>query len=79
MLSAGMPSSAPTFASAAPLCTPEMCIRDRSQPEPAYSGWRTSGGKTYYYSQTTNKPVTGIQCIDNKLYYFCLLYTSRCV
>lgn len=38
--------------------------------EPAYSGWRTSGGKTYYYSQTTNKPVTGIQCIDDKLYYF---------
>ena len=40
------------------------------EEEPAYSGWRTSGGKTYYYSQTTNKPVTGIQCIDNKLYYF---------
>ena len=39
-------------------------------PAPVYSGWRTSGGKTYYYSQTTNKPVTGIQCIDNKLYYF---------
>lgn len=38
--------------------------------EPVYSGWRTSGGKTYYYSQSTNKPVTGIQCIDNKLYYF---------
>ena len=44
--------------------------KDESQPEPAYSGWRTSGGKTYYYSQSTNKPVTGIQCIDNKLYYF---------
>ena len=29
--------------------------KDESQPEPAYSG---------------NKPVTGIQCIDNKLYYF---------
>lgn len=42
----------------------------KSDTEPAYSGWRTSGGKTYYYSQTTNKPVTGIQCIDNKLYYF---------
>jgi len=40
------------------------------EEEPAYSGWRTSGGKTYYYSQSTNKPVTGIQCIDNKLYYF---------
>ena len=25
--------------------------KDESQPEPAYSGWRTSGGKTYYYSQ----------------------------
>ena len=44
--------------------------KDESQPEPVYSGWRTSGGKTYYYSQSTNKPVTGIQCIDNKLYYF---------
>ena len=42
----------------------------KSDTEPVYSGWRTSGGKTYYYSQTTNKPVTGIQCIDNKLYYF---------
>ena len=43
---------------------------DKSDSEPVYSGWRTSGGKTYYYSQSTNKPVTGIQCIDNKLYYF---------
>ena len=42
----------------------------KSDTEPVYSGWRTSGGKTYYYSQSTNKPVTGIQCIDNKLYYF---------
>ena len=42
----------------------------KSDTEPVYSGWRTAGGKTYYYSQTTNKPVTGIQCIDNKLYYF---------
>ena len=39
-------------------------------PEPVYSGWRTEGGKTYYYSQSTNKKVTGIQSIDNKLYYF---------
>ena len=39
-------------------------------PEPVYSGWRTVGGKTYYYDQTTNKPVTGIQSIDNTLYYF---------
>ena len=44
--------------------------KDESQPEPVYSVWRTSGVKTYYYSQTTNKPVTVIQCIDNKLYYF---------
>lgn len=27
-------------------------------------------GNTYYYSQTTNQRVTGIQSIDNKLYYF---------
>ena len=27
------------------------------------------GGKTYYYDQYTNQPVTGIQSIDNKLYY----------
>lgn len=39
-------------------------------PEPVYSGWRTEGGKTYYYSQTTNQKVTGIQSIDKKLYYF---------
>ena len=38
--------------------------------EPVYSGWRTTGGKTYYYSSTTNEPVTGIQSIDDKLYYF---------
>ena len=43
---------------------------DKTEQEPVYSGWRTSGGKTYYYSQSTNKPVVGIQCIDNKLYYF---------
>lgn len=28
------------------------------------------GGKTYYYDQYTNQPVTGIRSIDNKLYYF---------
>ena len=38
--------------------------------EPVYSGWRTTGGKTYYYSSTTHEPVTGIQNIDDKLYYF---------
>ena len=38
--------------------------------EPVYSGWRTTGGKTYYYSSTTHEPVTGIQSIDDKLYYF---------
>ena len=38
--------------------------------EPEYSGWRTENGKTYYYSPTTHQPVTGIQCIDNKLCYF---------
>ena len=38
--------------------------------EPVYSGWRTVGGKTYYYDPGTNKPVTGIRAIDNKLYYF---------
>lgn len=40
------------------------------EPAPVYSGWRTENGKTYYYSQSTNKKVTGIQSIDNKLYYF---------
>ena len=39
-------------------------------PAPVYSGWRTVGGKTYYYDQYTNQPVTGIQSIDNQLYYF---------
>ena len=36
---------------------------------PQYSGWRTENGKTYYYDQNTHQPVTGIQSIDNKLYY----------
>ena len=40
------------------------------QDEPAYSGWRTENGKTYYYAQDTNKKVTGLRSIDGKLYYF---------
>ena len=44
--------------------------KDESQPEPAYSGWRTENGKTYYYAQDTNKKVTGLRSIDGKLYYF---------
>jgi GH25 family lysozyme M1 (1,4-beta-N-acetylmuramidase) len=35
-----------------------------------YSGWRTVNDKTYYYAQDTNEPVTGVQNIDGKLYYF---------
>ena len=37
---------------------------------PAYSGWRTEGGKTYYYDATTHQKVTGLQTIDDKIYYF---------
>lgn len=37
---------------------------------PAYSGWRTEGGKTYYYDPTTHEKVTGLQTIDDKIYYF---------
>lgn len=40
------------------------------EDEPAYSGWRTENGKTYYYAQDTNKKVTGLRSIDGKLYYF---------
>ena len=40
------------------------------EEEPAYSGWRTENGKTYYYAQGTNKKVTGLRSIDGKLYYF---------
>ena len=40
------------------------------EEEPAYSGWRTENGKTYYYAQNTNKKVTGLRSIDGKLYYF---------
>ena len=35
-----------------------------------YTGWLTKNGKTYYYSASTHKPVTGIQSVDGKLYYF---------
>ncbi len=40
------------------------------EPAPAYSGWRTENGKTYYYAQDTNKKVTGLRSIDGNLYYF---------
>lgn len=43
---------------------------DSTPAAPVYSGWRTENGKTYYYAQSTNKKVTGIQSIDGKLYYF---------
>lgn len=38
------------------------------EEEPAYSGWRTENGKTYYYAQDTNKKVTGLRSIDGKLF-----------
>ena len=44
-------------------------ITDKEEA-PAYSGWRTENGKTYYYAQDTNKKVTGLRSIDGKLYYF---------
>lgn len=37
---------------------------------PAYSGWRTESGKTYYYDPTTHQRLTGLQTIDDKIYYF---------
>ena len=37
---------------------------------PAYSGWRTEGNKTYYYDPTTHERLTGLQTIDDKIYYF---------
>ncbi len=43
---------------------------EEEEPAPAYSGWRTENGKTYYYAQNTNKKVTGLRSIDGKLYYF---------
>ena len=45
-------------------------LKKKEDPAPVYSSWRTSNGKTYYYSQTTNKPIKGIQTVDGKLYYF---------
>ncbi len=45
---------------------------DEAEPAPApvYSGWQTIDGKTYYYSQETNQPLTGLHTIDNKIHYF---------
>ena len=37
---------------------------------PAYSGWRTEGNKTYYYDPATHERLTGLQTIDDKIYYF---------
>ena len=37
---------------------------------PAYTGWHTEGGKTYYYDAATHQPLTGLQTIDDKIYYF---------
>lgn len=37
---------------------------------PSYSGWRTEGGKTYYYDPTTHQRLTGLQTVDDKIYYF---------
>lgn len=37
---------------------------------PAYSGWRTESGKTYYYDPSTHERLTGLQTIDDKIYYF---------
>lgn len=42
-----------------------------SQTQTKYSGWRTdAAGNTYYYSQSTHQPLTGIHTIDGVLYYF---------
>ena len=38
--------------------------------EPIYTGWVTKNGRNYYYDANTHLPLTGIQSIDNKLYYF---------
>jgi len=48
----------------------ELFFGKDEEETPQYSGWRTENGKTYYYDQNTHQPVTGIQSIDNKLYYF---------
>ena len=42
----------------------------KDEVEEEYTGWLTKNGKTYYYSASTHKPVTGIQSVDGKLYYF---------
>ena len=48
----------------------ELLFGKDEEEEPQYSGWHTENGKTYYYDQNTHQPLTGIQSIDNKLYYF---------
>lgn len=41
-----------------------------SSSTPVYSGWHTEKGKTYYYSTSTHKPLTGVHSINSVLYYF---------
>lgn len=49
----------------------ELAVRQKGQPGGICTGWLTKNGKTYYYSASTHKPVTGgIQSVDGKLYYF---------
>ncbi len=41
-----------------------------STPTQSYSGWRTKNGRTYYYDPSTHERLTGLQTIDDKIYYF---------
>ena len=38
--------------------------------EESYSGWRTERGRTYYYDPASHQRLTGLQTIDDKIYYF---------